>query len=117
MNFWATWCVPCINELPGFNKVAAKYANTKLKIIMVSLDMPKHLESRLKPAITKYNIKSEVVLLDDPDFNTWINKVDPTWSGGIPATLIYSKKSRSFYEKGFEFEELDKIIQFKIKEL
>jgi thiol-disulfide isomerase/thioredoxin len=117
VNFWATWCVPCIKEIPAINAVAKKYTNTKLKVLLVSLDMPNKIESNLKPFIEKKNIRSQVLLLDDPDFNGWIDKVDPTWSGAIPATLIYSKNSRSFYEQSFEFEDLDSIIQLKLNEL
>jgi thiol-disulfide isomerase/thioredoxin len=117
VNFWATWCIPCVKEIPEINKLAEKYAGTKLKILMVSLDMPMQIESRLLPFIKKTNIKSEVILLDDPDSNTWIDKVDSTWSGGIPATLFYSRNSRSFYEQSFEFEELDKLTKLKLNEL
>lgn len=117
INFWATWCVPCIKEIPALNELTEKYSGTKLKVIMVSMDMPNQIESRLIPFIEKKNIKAEVILLDDPDFNTWIDKVSPDWSGGIPATLIYSKNSRTFYEKSFEFVELDSIIKTKFNKL
>lgn len=117
INFWATWCVPCVKEMPAFNEIAEKYSNDKLKVLLVSLDMPRHIESRLLPFIKKHEVKSEVILLDDPDFNSWIDKVDPSWGGGIPATLIYSKNDRSFYEQSFEFEELNNIIKTKISKL
>lgn len=117
VNFWATWCVPCVKEMPAIQELASKYKDKPLKILLVSLDQPSVVESRLKPFIEKFNLTPEVVILDDPDFNSWIDKVDPSWGGAIPASMIYSKNKRDFYEQSFEFEELDKIINSKIQQL
>jgi len=111
INFWATWCEPCVAELPFFEKINAKYKNSKVKVILVSLDMKKQVESRLLPFIVDNKLKSEVVLLSDPDSNTWIPKIDSSWSGAIPATIIYNSTKRNFYEQSFTFDELDKEVQ------
>lgn len=114
VNFWATWCVPCVAELPNFEKINAKYKQDKIKVILVSLDMAKMIETKLLPFIKDKQIKSQVLLLRDPDADSWIPKVDPAWSGAIPATVIYNKHSRRFYEKSFTYDELEKeIINFK----
>jgi thiol-disulfide isomerase/thioredoxin len=110
VNFWATWCVPCIEELPNFEKINANYKENKIKVLLVSLDMPKMIESKLLPFITKRQLKSEVILMRDPDQNTWLPKVDSTWSGALPATLIYNKDMRKFYEKSFTYDELEKEV-------
>ena len=110
INFWATWCVPCVKELPFFEEINKKYKNDKIKVILVSLDMPKKVETSLIPFLLKRKMTAEVVLLDDPDANSWIEKVDKDWSGAIPATYIYNKKGRVFFEKSFTFEELEKEI-------
>lgn len=115
INFWATWCVPCREELPTIEAVAEKYKNDKLKIYLVSLDFPKQLESRLIPFIRTNNIKSDVILLNDPDQNRWIDKVDPKWSGEIPFTVIYNRNTRETYAKAFTLEELESIINLKLK--
>ena len=107
INFWATWCKPCIKELPAFEKLASNYSDKKVKLLLVSLDFPDKLESQVIPFITKNNIQSEVVLLDDADANSWIPKVSQEWSGAIPATIIYKKDNRKFYEQSFTFEELE----------
>lgn len=108
VNFWATWCVPCVKELPAFEKLGQKYKGSKIKILLVSLDMPKMAETKLLPFIKEKQLESQVVLLRDPDANSWISKVNAKWSGAIPATLIYNKKSRKFFEKSFTLEELEK---------
>ncbi len=107
INFWATWCKPCVKELPAFEKIASDYSNNNVKVLLVSLDFPDKIESQVIPFIKKNNIKSEVVLLDDADANSWIPKVSTNWSGAIPATVIYKNENRKFYEQSFTFEELE----------
>lgn len=114
VNFWASWCVPCREELPAFEKVREKYSGKKVKILLVSLDFPNQVNSRLLPFIHKNQIRSEIILLDDPNQNQWIDKVDPKWSGALPFTQIYRKDFRESYERSFRFNELDSIINLKL---
>lgn len=110
VNFWATWCLPCVKELPYFQQVHDNFSNRKVKVILISLDFEKHLQSRLIPFIEKNNLTPEVILLNDPDANSWIDKVSPEWSGALPATLIYNRHFRGFYEQSFTYNELEQII-------
>lgn len=110
INFWATWCLPCVKELPFFEQINQKYKGQNVKVILVSLDMPKKIETNLIPFIIKKKLQSEVIHLDDPDANSWIEKVDKNWSGAIPATYIYNKKGKMFYERSFTFDELEKEV-------
>ena len=110
INFWATWCAPCIKELPYFQEIHDKYGSQNLKVILVSLDFPDKFESQLIPYVKKNNLTPQVILLDDPNENEWIPKVDESWSGALPATLIYSKDKRAFYEQSFTKESLLKEI-------
>lgn len=106
INFWATWCKPCVEEMPYFQELHDSYAGKNLKVVLVSLDLPEDLDTKLKPFIEKHKLTPQVVLLDDPDENTWIPKVDESWSGALPATLIYNKNKRAFYEQTFTKETL-----------
>jgi len=107
VNFWATWCKPCVEELPSFEKLYKNYKNQNVELILVSLDFPKQLEKRVIPFIKKHDLKGKTVLMADPDQNTWIPKVSPEWSGAIPATIIYDKNTRKFYEQSFTYSELE----------
>ena len=107
INFWATWCKPCIKELPHFEKINAKYAKQNVEVILVSLDFPHLYEKKLKPFIVEKKLRSKVIALDDVDMNTWIPKVDETWSGAIPATIIYRNDTRKFFEGSFTYEALE----------
>lgn len=109
INFWATWCAPCIKELPYFEKLNAE--NKNVKVILVSLDSKKDLDKKLIPFIEKRKLKSKVLLLADKDYNSWLSKVDADWSGAIPATLLLNGKKKQFAERDFEnFEELNEYI-------
>jgi thiol-disulfide isomerase/thioredoxin len=110
VNFWATWCIPCVRELPFFQQLHDDYKDSQLRVILVSLDFKKDMESRLKPFIHKNKLTPEVILLYDPDGNAWIDKVSAEWSGALPATVIFNRNFRVFYEKSFTYEELQMII-------
>lgn len=105
INFWATWCIPCVKELPYFEQLSEKYPT--VEILLVSMDFSTKIESDLIPFIQKNKLKSEVIMLHEPDGNSWIPKIDPNWSGAIPATIIYKNDKVKFYEQSFTFEELE----------
>lgn len=98
LNFWATWCKPCILELPHFEKARKAFANRPVRFRYISLDFASDKETRLDPFIRKKLPGATVWLLDETDYNTWINKVEPSWGGAIPVTLFVNnpKKIRIF---------------------
>lgn len=114
INFWATWCKPCIKELPDFEKLNSNFSDQKVKVILVSLDFPKKYEDLLLPFIKENNIQSQVIHLTDTDANSWIDKVSPLWSGAIPATVIYKGNSAEFHESIMTYEELKSIVESKM---
>jgi len=109
INFWATWCAPCIKELPYFEKLHTD--NPKVKVILVSLDSHKDLEKKLIPFVARKQLTANVILLSDKDYNSWLNKIDESWSGAIPATLILNGKRKLFAEREFDnFTELNDYV-------
>ena len=106
INFWATWCSPCVKELPHFEEVNKQSKDNNTEVILVSLDFPSQIESKLKPYLKKNKIKSRVILLDDSKMNSWVPRVSEKWDGGIPATLIVNSSNYNFYPKPFRKEEL-----------
>lgn len=109
VNFWATWCAPCVKELPQFEKLLTKYENQGLKVVLVSFDFVEQLEKKVIPFVKKKDIKSDVMLLDETDYNSFIDKIDSKWSGAIPATLMLDNRNgnRRFFEKEFKEGELE----------
>lgn len=112
INFWATWCKPCVEELPYFEKLVKEYQGKKVQVILVSLDFEKQLESKLLPFLNEQNLNSELAVLADGKYNNWIDKVDPDWGGAIPATVIYNAKNRKFFGEQFvDFNELNELVK------
>ncbi len=111
INFWATWCRPCVEEMPYFTRLSEELQGEKVKFVFISLDFRKNLESGIIPFIQSKGIKDTVVLLHDPNADKWISAVSETWSGAIPATLVFNQNKRAFYEKMLHYEELSSIVQ------
>ena len=112
INFWATWCKPCLEELPYLEEINEKYSDEKIKVILCSLDFPKQIESKLLPFVEKKKLNSMVVVLLDGNFNDWIDKVSSEWSGAIPVTYIYNGNKKHFVDAPFHnTQELEEIIK------
>ena len=111
INFWATWCKPCVKELPQFIELAKSHP--EVSISLVSLDFVQDLETKVNPFLEKRSIDLRVLLIDELDYNLWIDMVDPSWSGAIPATLIIEPSTgrRIFLERELEKNELVEVIE------
>lgn len=112
VNFWATWCGPCVKEFPLFEKVSKEYSGGKVKFIMISLDFPSQVEKQLIPFLKKNNTSLDVAVMMDVDYNSWIEKVDDSWQGDIPATLVFNnaKKMRRFHKGEVDGDGLREMI-------
>lgn len=111
LNFWATWCKPCVEELPVFFKLEQEFKNQKVRFIYLSLDFKREVNTKLADFLLRKQIFSTVYLLDEPDYNAWIDKVSPNWQGSIPATIIIGPQSKSFHEGTLDEPSLRELIQ------
>jgi thiol-disulfide isomerase/thioredoxin len=116
VNFWATWCSPCVKELPHFDSLYRNSTDPSLNMMLVSLDFPRQLDSRLLPFLDEQDISAPVYLMTDLDYNSWIERIDPAWSGAIPATLLLQGERRIFLEKELKKEELDMHMEQLLRE-
>ncbi len=117
VNFWATWCKPCIEELPAFDKFHRSVGDRSIKVLLVSLDDPEELSETVVPFLKRKGYRPECVLLDEPKPHEWIDKVDDSWSGAIPATWLIDAATdrRQFFERDFTFDELTQTVDAFIK--
>lgn len=108
INFWATWCAPCIEELPYFEQFSGTMKQQPVKVLLVSLDFKSKLETSVKPFVKRMKLASEVFLLDEKSQQVYIDKIDKNWSGAIPATLFLNpkKQARQLAEKELTYSEL-----------
>jgi thiol-disulfide isomerase/thioredoxin len=117
INFWATWCGPCVKELPEFRKIEEKYAGMPVKVLLVSLDFKDEYKKRIPFFVKKKEIKQEIVWLNETDANSFIPKIENSWQGSIPATLIYAAgpEYRHFDEGTISASNLYPLIEKQIK--
>lgn len=113
INFWATWCVPCVEELPYFEKLHAENRLKPVKVLLMSLDFKSKLNSDVIPFVKKHQLQSEVFVVDESDQQKLIDRIDKNWSGALPATLIINaaERRRSFYERTFNYQQLKKVVE------
>jgi thiol-disulfide isomerase/thioredoxin len=98
-NFWATWCKPCIEELPHFETAAQHYKTQPVKIILVSMDS-KSRTTQVQDFISKNNYTSENFILSAGNPNVWIDKINSSWSGAIPMTVMYRNQQQVYFYEG-----------------
>lgn len=117
INMWATWCLPCIEELPYFQKEVAEHSKDSLQLILVSLDFKESFPSGIVKFMNKRKITAPVVWLDETNADYFCPKIDAKWSGAIPATLFINNKTgyRKFVEGKISPEQLKKEIRAVLK--
>lgn len=114
LNFWATWCKPCVNELPFFENANSKFAGKKMKMILVSVNSSSD-QQKVESFINEKAFKADVWMLSGNP-NVWIDAIDPSWSGAIPATVMYRNGEKVLFHEGeYTQNELDSIIKIKIR--
>lgn len=112
INFWATWCKPCVEEMPYFEQLHENLGDQKVKVMLVSMDFKKDVEDRFIPFLEERNLGPDVALLLDGKYNDWIAKVEEEWDGAIPATLIYKGDERIFHGKQFaNYQQLASMVK------
>jgi thiol-disulfide isomerase/thioredoxin len=94
VNFWATWCKPCVQELPDFENFTRQNKPARVKVLLVSLDFKEDMDQKLVPFLQSTGYTSEVVLLDETNGEIFINKIHKSWSGVIPSTYFTTKNKK-----------------------
>jgi thiol-disulfide isomerase/thioredoxin len=111
INFWATWCAPCIKELPLFEKLGQERPDVKVTLVSMDLDLDPNPE-KVHKFVARKKLQSKVFILDEKDPNSYIEQIDKNWSGALPATIIINGKTgqRKFVGKELHEGELEKLI-------
>jgi thiol-disulfide isomerase/thioredoxin len=112
INFWATWCAPCVKELPLFESLNQERKDAKVILVSMDIDLDPNPEKVYK-FVARKKVQSQVVILDERDPNAWINKIDKNWSGALPSTLFINTTTgkRKFVEREMHAGDLEKFIE------
>lgn len=119
INFWATFCKPCVAEIPAFIDITNKYKKDKVKLLLVSVDLPSFYPKRIAAFATKNNFNASIAWLDETDADYFCPMIDSTWSGAIPATIIVNAKTgyKKFFEAEMKGQDFEKELQKAIAEV
>jgi thiol-disulfide isomerase/thioredoxin len=112
INFWATWCAPCIKELPLFEKIHQERKDVKVTLVSMDIDLDPNPE-KVNKFVSRKKLQSQVVILNERNPNDWIDKIEKEWSGALPATIVINTKTgkRKFVEKEMHDGDLEKLIE------
>lgn len=114
VNFWATWCAPCVKELPAFQRLHENHKDKKIKVLLLSLDLKNQIDTKLIPFLANKKVTAEVIHLAKHQ-GPWISEVDKDWEGDIPVTLVINpkKQKRKFHKGILEYTELLELAEIK----
>ena len=117
VNFWATFCKPCIAEIPYFQTSIKKYPKDSIVLLLVSLDLQEYYPAKIKSFAAKQKFTSPILWLDEYNADYFCPKVDSAWSGAIPASLFINNKTgyRKFFEEQLPKEKLEKQLDAMLK--
>lgn len=118
ISFWATWCLPCIHEIPYFQQTVKKYQDKKVELILVSLDFKESFPRAIETFVKKNQYTASFFWLDETNADQFCPRIDPKWDGSIPATLFVNNKTnyRKFYDRQLTPLQVEAEIKAQVKE-
>jgi thiol-disulfide isomerase/thioredoxin len=97
INFWATWCQPCVEEIPLFIKLQKEHA--EISVVGISMD-ELNQQSKVQSFVEQHGMNYKVALRDGDDFEKMVNSIDPQWIGALPATFVFKNGKRVYSKTG-----------------
>jgi thiol-disulfide isomerase/thioredoxin len=115
VNFWATFCVPCVKEIPYFQSTVAHYQGEQVELILVSLDLPDYYPAKIASFAKGRGFTARMVWLDETNADYFCPRVDPRWMGGIPSSLFINNKTH--YRRFFDRQLTEPQVNLEIKKM
>lgn len=113
INFWATYCKPCIGEIPYLQSIVKKYSRLKVKLLLVSMDLPSFYPHKIKKFTKENNYTADIVWLDESDPNHFCPVIDKQWMATMPATLFVNQATgyKKFVNSSISEEQFEKELR------
>jgi thiol-disulfide isomerase/thioredoxin len=106
VNFWATWCKPCVAEFPEIVKLYRDYKDKGFELVFVSVDVTEDIKTKVVPFLKKQGVDFTTYYSNFDNPEDLINFFDKNWQGAIPSTYIYDRNwnqtSNMLGEKKYE---------------
>ncbi len=117
VNFWATFCKPCVGEIPSFINIVKKYEEQKVKLLLVSLDLPNYYPAKIVGFVKKNHFNTNIAWLNETNADIFCPMIDKSWSGAIPATIIVNGKTgyKKFFEDEMKAEQFEKEVKMALR--
>lgn len=117
VNFWATWCKPCIEEMPYFLEEYKNHKKDSLQLLLVSFDFKDEFQVKVAQFVEKRKLTAPVIWLDETNADIFCPRIDSAWDGAIPASLFINAKTgyRKFYQEQITPAQLKKEIMAILK--
>ena len=112
VDFWASWCEPCIEAFPSLIAWQKKHGGDGLVIVSVATDRASNRKAVID-VIAKFEPPFEFFLLDAPDYDAFVRGVSEQWDGGVPAVFLYGRTGalRHYFGAAHEPAEIEGAIK------
>ncbi len=113
VNFWATFCKPCVEEIPYFQSTIRNQYKGQVELLLVSLDVPDYYPARISSFAALKKISAPIAWLNETNADYFCPLIDAKWSGAIPCTLMVNNKKRyrKFYGDQLSAAEFEKELK------
>jgi peroxiredoxin len=98
INVWATWCGPCVAEIPDFLNINRMYRHRDFEFVTISADKPDKKDKALA-TLKRLQASSKNYFYDSDDIYKLIELIDPKWQGALPYTLLVEPNGKIVYQK------------------
>jgi thiol-disulfide isomerase/thioredoxin len=98
INFWATWCGPCVHELPDLETTYRMYRQRDFDFVTVSANMPDEKVAVMKK-LNELHASNRNLLFGSTDTDAMQNAFDPKWQSGVPYTVVLAPDGKLLYQE------------------
>ncbi|MDX2024632.1 MAG: redoxin domain-containing protein [Deltaproteobacteria bacterium] len=111
VNFWATWCGPCVTEFPELMQMNRQYRGRDFELVTVAAQFPDE-EKQVLAFLKKQQASNANYLFGDNDKYALMESFDKKWEGGLPFTMLLDPKGKVLYQKqgSIEVQKLKALI-------